>query len=68
MKAPINTYILAISLGLVILFIIELPLSGGESLNFSEYSLAGWIFQILMIIVVVSAAIQIVNDANKPKD
>lgn len=58
------SYLLGISIALLLLILFEGLFTGGEAFKFQNYSLIGWITQILLIIVFTSIAIKIVEEAS----
>lgn len=53
----VTRYIFSICLGLVFLFFLEGCMTLGSAFEFENYSVVGWIFQVVAVIAVVSGAI-----------
>jgi hypothetical protein len=58
-------YIMGISLGLLVLILIEGMITIGSAFNFENYSAFGWIVQSILVIFTISLSITLVNDELK---
>jgi hypothetical protein len=66
MKKVLN-YTFAISLGLLLLIMIEGLATLGDAFKFEEYSIIGWIAQILGVIFTITASILITDESTNNK-
>lgn len=57
----IVNYIFGISLALLILIGIEALLTAGDALDFENYTIVGWIAQILAIIMTITLSIKLIE-------
>lgn len=55
--------IIAMSLGLVILIFFEGILTFGSAFNFENYTMFGWIFQGILVVLTLSISIKCVKEA-----
>lgn len=54
--------IIAMSLGLVILIVFEGMLTFGSAFNFENYTMFGWIFQGILVVLTLSISIKCVKE------
>lgn len=55
------SYLLGISLGLLVLIVFEGLFTLGDAFNFENYSIIGWIAQILAVVFTICVAIKAVE-------
>lgn len=58
----LNHYVLAISVGLLVLILIEGVITFGTAFDFSNYNIFAWIVQILFVIFTVSISIKMADE------
>jgi len=59
-------YSFGISLGLLLLILLEGLCTLGDAFKFEEYSIIGWIAQILGVIFTICASILLTEEVNSP--
>jgi hypothetical protein len=55
--------VIAMSLGLVVLIVFEGMLTFGSAFNFENYTMFGWIFQGILVVLTLSISIKCVKEA-----
>lgn len=58
----INDYLLGISLGILLLILMETLITFGAAFQFEKYNVFGWFVQVLLLVFAVTISIKVTND------
>lgn len=61
-------FIMNVSIGLVVLFILEGMITLGSAFNFENYSVVGYVFQGLLVTITVCISVQIWYDEQRKEE